>query len=907
MVSSSRIVSVLLFSSVAWGVTINNWNGLPAGGIDQNTEGVFSYDNVTFNNGFILSNNIFFRIPTVSLSIRTNISGDWQSQTTGMIFNGTNGGNNKGKYTFNKGNISFFINSSGIKTFGQGAYFQLSGGSSLDINANLTITSSAMSNFRDVGLFGISDSTLKITDADLKIDLSNTRSPNIFHLKGASVVEINTGGNKASQNIFLKGGISLEGTSKFTLNLSNQNSYYEGTISLQDNAKFTLNLFNSSATFTTYSQMGNGVNSTLSLENSSTLNSTINGLQTDFIMSGNSIWNMWGQNNNGAGPNANFENSIRNLTINNAKVNFMKNENGSNRFGQDFMKKSLEGKGTLTGTGTFAIYADVGVGTRGTDSIEFKDATGSHTFDILYNPNTFSQALASSISTADNMIVATIRDQNTDATFSALPTVMGLTSYTTHLERVDNGNQAQWFITNITPDGQSPLAQALTTALNTPYRLFESSSQTLNLRLGDLRNYPKDHGLYFHYTIAQNSFVQDSNLTAGKDLFMSIVGGYDMNALYRGHNDFLGFGFEINLLDTTTDIFTSSTQSYGGFLYYTSIWSNRFYYDIIFKYAYSPTDVNLGSLASFTSFSAHLLNLTAEVGKKFAFTSSRDFAYAEVQGKLTSGFIFPTSLSTSDPHGTPIEAQIDFQFPLLLRSSLYFGYEWNERFRGDLKAGVFVDYSLFNGADTILKDEWSKFEKSFDMDFDVGISIISNITIEDYLRFYLELDTSFLGSYSTDVLFNAGIRWSFGDRYIPPPPPPADPNRLKVRKLRGNTVRDIPTIKKNDRSNMKHYEGSRNQIIDGYEESTSQPQYSPSYNEEENGNANRFYPRDTYTPTPSNTPVQRGYRGSSRDTYQPSSSQVPSQSQAERYYHQDSYTPTYTTQPTNRDGYRTRR
>ena len=903
MVSSSRIVSVLLFSSVAWGVTIQKWGDIPQAGITQNTEGVFTY-NETANQDFILSNNIFFQNSNAHLNIQTNISGNWNMKATGMIFNGTNGGNNNGKYTFNKGNISFFIDSSGINAFGQGGYFQLSGGSSLDINANLTISATETSDFRSVGLFGVDGSTLKITDADLKIDLSNTTSPNIFYLKGVSVVEINSGGNKASQNIFLKGGIEVKDTSTFELNLANKNSYFEGAVSLSDTAKFTLNLSNSSATFTTYSQMNNGSNSTLSLENGSTLNSTINGLQTDFVMSGDSIWNIWGQNN-GAGKG--HENSIRNLTINGATVNFMNNENGSNRFGQDFMKKSLEGKGTLTGAGTFAIYADVGVGTRGTDSIKFKDATGSHTFDILYNPNTFSQALASSISTADNMIVATIQNTTTDATFSALPTVMGLTSYTTHLERVDNGNQAQWFITNITPDGQSPLAQALTTALNTPYRLFESSSQTLNLRLGDLRNYPKDHGLYFHYTIAQNSFVQDSNLTAGKDLFMSIVGGYDMNALYRGHNDFLGFGFEINLLDTTTDIFTSSTQSYGGFLYYTSIWSNRFYYDIIFKYAYSPTEVDLGSLASSTSFSAHLLNLTAEVGKKFAFTSSRDFAYAEVQGKFTSGFIFPTSLSTSDPHGTPIEAQINFQFPLLLRNSLYFGYEWNERFRGDLKAGVFVDYSLFNGADTILKDEWSKFEKSFDMDFDVGISIISNITIEDYLRFYLELDTSFLGSYSTDVLFNTGIRWSFADRYVPPPPPPADPNRLKVRKLRGNTVRDIPTIKKNDRFNMKHYEGSRNQIIDGYEESTSQPQYSPNYNEEENGNANRFYPRDTYTPTPSNTPVQRGYRGSSRDTYQPSSSQVPSQSPAQRYYHHDSYTPTYTTQSTNGDGYRTRR
>lgn len=891
----------MLCSSISWGITINNWTQLPQQGIMQDTEGNFSYDNTQTQN-FVLSNNIFFQNSNAHLKINTIISGNWQGQTTGMIFNGTNGGNNNGKYTFNKGNISFFINSA-VQNFGTGGYFQLSGGSSLDINANLTITSSANSNFNDVGLFGVDSSTLKITDADLKIDLSNTRSPNIFHLKGASVVEINTGGNQVRQNIYLKGGIKVQDTSTFTLNLANQSSYYEGAVSLTGGT-FNLNLSNSaSATFTTYSQQ-NGT-ATINLENSSTLNSTINGTTTDFIIKSNSVWNMWGQNNNGGGANANFANDIRNLTIENAKVNFMQNRDGSNRFGQAFEKKSLTGGGTLTGAGTFAIYADVGV--KNTDSITFAKASGSHTFDILYNPNTFSQALASSISTADKMIVATIQNTTTDATFSALPTVMGLTSYTTHLEKQTNGANTEWLITNITPDGQSPLAQALTTALNTPYRLFESSSQTLNLRLGDLRNYPKDHGLYFHYTIAQNSFVQDSNLTAGKDLFMSIVGGYDMNALYRGRNDFLGFGFEINLLDTTTDIFTSSTQSYGGFLYYTSIWSNRFYYDIIFKYAYSPTEVDLGSLASFTSFSAHLLNLTAEVGKKFAFTSSRDFAYAEVQGKLTSGFIFPTSLSTSDPHGTPIEAQIDFQFPLLLRSSLYFGYEWNERFRGDLKAGVFVDYSLFNGADTILKDEWSKFEKSFDMDFDVGISIISNITIEDYLRFYLELDTSFLGSYSTDVLFNAGIRWSFGDRYVPPPPPPADPNRLKVRKLRGNTVRDIPTIKKNDRSNMKHYEGSRNQIIDGYKESTSQPQYSPNYNEEENGNANRFYPRDTYTPTPSNTPVQRGYRGSSRDTYQPSSSQVPSQSQAERYYHQDSYTPTYTTQSTNGDGYRTRR
>lgn len=850
MACSNKLFPFLFSPLIAWSATISDWTHLPAGGIVENTTGSFSY-NETQTQNFVLKDNIFFQNPSASLSVRTTISGNWKASNSGMIFYG----DNQGKYTFNKGNISFYINSSGIHAFGEDAYFQLRNQSSLDINANLTITASAMSNFSDVGLFGITDSIFKVTDADLRIDLSNTHNPNIFYLTGNSNVEINSGGNRAKQNIFLKGGIEVKDTSSLTLNLSNQNSYFQGAVSLSNSAKFTLNLSNSSATFTTYSQQE--ASATLSLENASILNATIIGDKTDFIMSGDSVWNMWGQDV----LRASMQNNIRNLTISGATVNFMSNEDGTHRFGQDFKQKTLQGTGTLTGSGTFAIYADVGA--KSTDNISFSHATGSHKFAILYNPNTFSQILAEEISTKDNMIIATINDSTTQATFSALPTVMGLTSYTTHLERIDGVN-SQWFITHITPDGQSPLAKALTTALNTPYRLFESSSQTLNLRLGDLRNYPKNHGVYFHYTIAQNSFVEDDNLASGKDLFMSIVGGYDMNASYRGHNDFLGFGFEVNLLDATTNLFTSSTQSYGGFLYYTSIWDNRFYYDIVLKYAYSPTDINLKSLASNTAFSAHLLNLSAEVGKKFAFNSNPSFPYAEIGGKLTTGMISSSSLSTKDPNENLIQAETKFQFPLLIRSSLYFGYEWNSRFIGDLKAGVFIDYSLFNGSNTLLSDRWSRFSKSFDMDFDVGVSIISNITLQDYLRFYLQLDSSFLGNYSTDILFNAGIRWSFGDRYVPPPPPPADPKRLKIKKIRGNTIRDIPTIKQNDRTNMKYHEENRNQIINSYK--SSNQQFS---NNDENGNTNGLYPQDNYTSETLRELNERRYKENIRDFYQP--------------------------------------
>lgn len=879
--ANKYILFSILLSNLLSALTINKWSEIPATGIADNTNGDFTY-NETGAKDFVLTDSIFFANPRATLSIRTVISGNWKTKPEGLIFY-----NDNKKLTFNSGNLSFYINSNGVNVFDTSGYFQLSNSATLDINANLSISASAGSDFSN-GVFNLNNSDLHITDANLSINLSNNQklpTARLFSLNGKSSTTINSGGNKSAQNIYLKGGIEVKDTSSFELNLANQNSYYEGVVSLSGGT-FALNLSNSNATFTTYAQQG-GI-ATLLLENGSALNSTIIGNTTDLIINSNSTWNMWGQNNNGVGANADFANDIRNLTIQNATVNFMKNADGSKRFGQDFMKKSLTGKGTLIGAGTFAIYGDVA--SKGIDTITFAKADGSHSFDILYNPNTFTQALAEGISTRDNMVVATINDANTQATFSALPTIMGLTSYTTHLEKLTNNGSAQWVIANVTPDGESPLSKALTTVLNAPYRLFESSSQTLNLRLGDLRNYPKDFGLYFHYSIAQNSFAGNSNFTAGKDLFMSMMGGFDMNAMYRNHNDFFGFGFEIDLLDTTTDLFTSSSQAYGGFLYYTSVWSNKFYYDIVLKYAYSPTDLDLGDMASSTSFSAHLLNLSAEVGSKFAFNSNKSFFYIEPQAKLTSGFIAPTSLSTTDPNGTSIKGELDFQFPLLIKSSLYLGYEWNEGFIGDLKAGVFIDYSLFNGADTTLSDQWSEFKKGFDMDFDVGVSIISNITLKDYLRFYLQLDTSFLGSYTNDVLFNAGIRWSFGDRYVPPPPPPADPNRLKVRKLRGNTVRDIPTIKKNDRANMKHYEGNRNEIINSY------PQNSPSYQspsggyQEEEWNTNRFYPRDNYVPNRTQNPTQEKYRSGGRDMYQP---QGRVAEESNRYYKQDTYSPNY--------------
>lgn len=842
-------IAFVLITQFALGANIANWGDLPLGGIDRDMRGDFVYDS-SQSGDFVLNEGIFFTNSSATLTINATISGDWGNGVCGMVFC-----SDAGSLTFTKGNLLFYINSS--QATNPKGIFSLTNGATLDINSNLSAKIMQGSDMSS-GVFSINNSTLNLINAKLMIDLSEATNPNAFVTSGSSKVSINNG-DAQNQSIAIKGNLVLKDSSMINLNLVGNSSFLQGGIALEGQSSLTLTLSNQAqATITEYSQSTTS-SSKFTLQ-SSTLNGIIYGAQTNLDLSNGSTWNVW-ESNDPLKPN--LPSQVGTLSVNNSTINLALDSTGV-RFDSNMIQKTLRAN-ALNGSGTFILYSDVGE--KMIDTTHFSKASGNHSVQILYNPLTFSGEKATSITQADGMVVATIDDTASKATFSALPTIMGLTSYTGVITPITTPTDIQWTLTAITPSGESDLSKAIKTALNTPYRLFDFSAQTLNLRLGDLRKYPKDYGLFFHYTIAQNQFAPDSSMLGIDELAMNITGGFNLDQVYRGHTDFLGFGFEINLAQSDCGSYSASSQSYGGFLSYTSIWDNRFFYDFVLKYAYSPTAVDFSSLAQEAEFSTHWVSLSGEVGKKFAFNSGEDFFYILPQGKVTTGMILPTSLQTKDDNQIPIQAQLDWQFPLLLKSALYLGYEWNGGFVGDIQVGAFIDYSLYSGGDVRASDLWSNVEKKFDMDFDVGLSIISNFTIKDFLRFYLQFDSSFLGTYTHDVLFNVGVLWSFGDRYVPPPPPPADPNRLKVRPLRSKTIRNIPTVRDNDKENMKHYEGNRQNIINSYS-----PRPAPTYNS---------------TQEAQEEIMQEG-RMNLRDTYQPSYTPQQPQSQG-RYYKSDRY------------------
>lgn len=802
-------------------VMITKWADLPAGGIRTDTTGNWTYDQ-TKANDFVLKDQIFFASSSAKLSINATISGTWGNNTCGMIFC-----LDQKSVVFNPGHLAFSINSEQVAQSSTGL-FQLKNKASLEINSDLSITATPTSKF-DQGIFNVQDASLQLINSHLSLDFSNNQDKiTLFNLSQNANVAINA--NSSQKTIILKGGIKVN-NSKFELNLSNKQSNFEGFVELQGTSNFLLKLTDSQTTLTDYTEHLNGTGQANFNLTHSVLNAKITGKQTNLSLSSLSIWNM-------------FDSSeVRDLTLQNSQIDLMQGIQGS-RFGQTFVQKTLQAN-SLKGNGTFKLYADLAQ--KQVDTLNLQDAQGHHKIQVFYNPKTFSQILAQSINEQSNMVVASITNAS-QAVFEGGKTEMGLIIYQTHLKKITQNAQTQWVISSITPSGYSTLSKVLITALNTPYRLFDLTHSILALRLGDLRNYPKDYGLYFRIATGLNQLKETSDTLGVQEFWMRFAGGFDSNQIYSQRVDFFGLGFDITLLDSKHSVFALKSQAYGINLYYTSIFDNRFYLDLILKYSFSPSSLQFNQNLS---FQAHLFHLGFEIGKKIAMQNHKNFFYIEPQSKFTSGVILPLSLEFNDQE--KIKGELQTQIPLIARASLYLGYEWNADLNGDFKIGGFVEYSLKNGGEILLSDPRNSIEKEFKSDFDVGITAIGSIELQKLWKFYLGFDSSFLGSYTTDITFNAGVRWSFGDRYIPPPPPSpsTNPDRLKIRYRPNAPRRTIPLIKKEEITQMNHYDAK-------------------SVKTQQNGNKNRLYPNSSMKNPPMKIEGQKEYnREIKRDRFFP--------------------------------------
>lgn len=451
--------------------------------------------------------------------------------------------------------------------------------------------------------------------------------------------------------------------------------------------------------------------------------------------------------------------------------------------------------------GVFRIYTDLG--SQLSDKVTTHAATGTHIMQVYYNPATFTQDL-----TGKHIVVAHVDDQQTQANFIGGITEIGNQAYQTALSKVTSaGGGFDWILGNSKNVGPSYGTKVIASILQSQYRSFAIQAETLNQRLGDLKDIERINGLWARYSLGSNQTQETQTHLSVRDNFYSVWVGYDRNTLdLRGQN-FMGFALSYTSVTPDSKEYTGLIQNIGFNFYNVFVAKNDFYFDVIGKYilTHGSYDISYASLAKNTPrYVNHKLMINLEFGKKFKFAQDfNSFFYIQPEGQITSGYIHGNDLRFIDFSDTRIDANLGYTFPVIIRAGLTTAYSIQKStFRADIRFGASMLYDLKMGGDVRLDDGNSVIKYTYGNNIRLVFNAGTNLILNNSSRIYLEASSGFLGTTSIIYGINAGVRFVFGPKSTrrlkvpeipsPPPPPPEPPyDPRNIPTITDNTKRDI--------------------------------------------------------------------------------------------------------------------
>lgn len=453
----------------------------------------------------------------------------------------------------------------------------------------------------------------------------------------------------------------------------------------------------------------------------------------------------------------------------------------------------------LTGNnGVFRVYTDIG--SNQSDKLTTNTASGNHTVQIYYNPATFTEDLSGKY-----IVITHVDDEKTSAHFEGGYTDIGTQSYKSELTKVTaQGGGFDWILGKAQNTGANHGTKVITSILQSQYRSFALHAESLNQRLGELKEIRKAEGMWARYYTGSSSTKEERAGVNLQDSFYSIWAGYDHNQLDLKGQDFYGFALSYTLLSPQSKDYTGDVYNIGFNFYNTFIARNDFYVDIVAKYilSYGEYKVDYFALSkNAPEYTNHKLLISAEIGKKFKLGhSNQRYFYLKPEAQLISGYIHSNDLEFTDTLGTSIKAHLDYTFPFLARAGLFAGYSLDYGIKGDIMLGASIVYEKNTGGDVSLDDGTNTITYKHPSDFKAVLSAGTNWIFNEFGRIYLEAQTGFLGKTNIDYGLNAGVRFTFGYKNTrrlkvpgepPPPPPKPDYDPRNIPTITDNTKADI--------------------------------------------------------------------------------------------------------------------
>ena len=552
-------------------------------------------------------------------------------------------------------------------------------------------------------------------------------------------------------------------------------------IKLGSSASATLNIQNSSATINNLSFQDG---STLELSNTqTTINSKIDsssGTKLNVEVANSTL--ILGAS----------ENSLENLASNNAMVDLTQGKTVT-RARAVAVRANTNARNTLTignftGNATFKLFAS----SQNSDQVIFKNSApapyagavttpantatiaivgGNDIYNITYDPNG-----------SNNIMVADVSGANGQVGVVGGKSMIGISEVQVQLTE----KAGKYYIGSVKDLGlKQEYQEVATSALTVNYDLYLANFNSLNKRMGELRDNPHSQGVWARVFGGNmsNDFGSGSKTDyitaqAGYDYALSVgenAKNYVGVAIAYGTSKTKGNTLDISAIGAPTNSISLSNVDSNMVevgIYNSYVMDSGWYNDTIFKFDYIMSEFSLSNdpnqMSNTNNFAMVLSN---EFGYRYKFAESeKGNWYIDPQVEVAFGYFnqsdFNRAMYESGVYtGNTIQASQDSILTLRTRAGLSLGKKFNTaKGFASLYVGAFYEYDYINGGDAEATGRTGGTITQLDKVESNGRAIVnvgSNIELTEGVRMYIDVEKSFGDKQRTFMQFNLGARYSF--------------------------------------------------------------------------------------------------------------------------------------------------
>ena len=371
--------------------------------------------------------------------------------------------------------------------------------------------------------------------------------------------------------------------------------------------------------------------------------------------------------------------------------------------------------------------------------------------------------------------------QNTLQGFDEIvSTLVGV--YTDEYGKTSNNGNANtyttYFVNNARSAGASEAnREATATAFGVNYDLYMANFNSLNKRMGELRDNPHSQGAWIR--IFNGSQTNDMGLGT-KSNYTTFQGGYDYAFGMEGANNYLGLAIAYGLSDSKIQ---SSMADLNGSqrgveniksnavevaVYNSYVQDEGWYNDTIAKFSYIFSDFNMMGQSQTYSTSNMAFTLSDEFGYRFKLGENKEWTI-DPQLEVAYGY-FDQSDFVQKLGVATLDSTLESITTLRTRVGSSFGYNFknftaNKPIKASVYLGTFYEFDYISGGDITMTTNLGSTNSinSLSPDGRVVMNVGTNVEIYDNTRIYFDFESSFAGKIRTDYQVNIGARYSFGE------------------------------------------------------------------------------------------------------------------------------------------------